>query len=163
MIGFFAVLTGVVVVLAGIAGWLWWKVWRLGQQQTRMQADLQLQRATTEQSRIDYIHESLNVIAAAMLDQQCPLVEGCIRMAVLLDNLPLDCDTKHRFSVVFEVYNATRHIPTHSDWKSLERKQRSQFKQQMWKLEQEHRDTLLGLMAEVKANPFGKGVGASIN
>lgn len=163
MIGLFSVLSVVVVGLAAVAAWLWWKVWRQRQAQQQMQLDLEQRRAHNEQNRIDYIHESLNVIAMAVVDQQCPMVEGCIRMAVLLDNLPLDCDTKHRFSPVFEVYNGTRHIPTHESWKALDSKQRRRYKQQMWSLEKEHSDAIMGLMAEVKATPFGKGVGASIN
>ncbi len=113
MILLFAALSAVVLVLAGVAAWLWYKVWRNTQQEQQMQGQLQQQQAQTEQNRIDYIHESLNVIACAVLDKQCPVTEGCIRMAVLLDNLPLDCDTKHRYSVVFEVYDATRHIAPH--------------------------------------------------
>lgn len=163
MVWLFVVLTVVVVVLAGVAAWLWWKVWRIGRQQVQMQQELEQQRARAELDRLDYIHESLNVIASAVLDDQCPITEGCIRMAVLLDNLPLDCDTKHRFSVLFEVYNATRHIPTHSNWKALERKQQRKFEQEMWALERKHNDAVMEVMAYVKSHPFGKGVGASIN
>lgn len=159
----FAVLAVVVLALTGVAARLWWKVWRLGQHQAQMQQQLEQQRAQNEQERLDYIHESLNIIAAAVVDEQCPITEGCIRMAVLLDNLPLDCDTKHRFSVVFEVYNATRHIPTHSNWKALQRKERRQFEKEMWSLEQKHNDAVMEVMAYVKTHPFGKGVGASIN
>ncbi|AUM13938.1 DUF2489 domain-containing protein [Ketobacter alkanivorans] len=163
MILLFAALSAVVLVLAGVAAWLWYKVWRNTQQEQQMQGQLQQQQAQTEQNRIDYIHESLNVIACAVLDKQCPVTEGCIRMAVLLDNLPLDCDTKHRFSVVFEVYNATRHIPTHSSWKALGRKQQRKFEQEMLALEREHDTAVMELMAYVKGNPFSRGVGASIN
>lgn len=163
MILLFAALSAVVLVLAGVAAWLWYKVWRNTQQEQQMQGQLQQQQAQTEQNRIDYIHESLNVIACAVLDKQCPVTEGCIRMAVLLDNLPLDCDTKHRFSVVFEVYNATRHIPTHSSWKALGRKQQRKFEQEMLALEREHDAAVMELMAYVKGNPFSRGVGASIN
>ena len=163
MMWLFAALSGVVVVLAAVAAGLWWKVWRINRQQQQMRQELEQQRARHEQNRLDHIHESLNVIASAVLDSQCPITEGCIRMAVLLDNLPLDCDTKHRFSVVFEIYNATRHIPTPSSWQALDRKQQRRHKQEMWALEKEHNEAVMELMSYVKVNPFGKGVGASIN
>ncbi len=163
MVWLFAGLSAVVLVLAGVAAWLWWKVWRLGRQQKQMHEELEQRRSQNEQDRLDYIHESLNVIASAVLDNQCPITEGCIRMAVLLDNLPLDCDSKHRFSVLFEIYNATRHIPTHSSWKALGRRQQRKFEQEMWALERKHNDAVMDIMAYVKGNPFGKGVGASIN
>lgn len=163
MVLLFTALSLLVLVLMGVAGWLWFKVWKINHQQKQMQAQLTQQQAQTEQNRIDYIYESLNVIASAVLDQQCPVTEGCIRMAVLLDNLPLDCDTKHRFSVVFEVYNATRHIPTHSQWKALDRKTQRGYEREMMALEREHEQAVKDAMAYVKHNPFGKGVGASLN
>lgn len=163
MIWLFYSLAVVVVVLSIVAAWLWIKVWRLNKQQLEMKAHIANREAETEQNRLDYIFESLNVIAGAVLENQCPVTEGCIRMAVLLDNLPLDCDTKHRFSLIFEIYNATRHIPTHSGWKSLDRKTRQRYKQEMFNLEQKHTDEVMNLMAHVKHNPFGKGVGLSIN
>lgn len=149
----------VVLALAAITARLWWQV---GQQnrKIREQAD---QKAQKELDRIDYIYESLNVIARAVLDDQCPVTEGCIRMAVLMDNLSLDCDTKHRFSPIFTIYNATRHIPTHSSWKALERKQQRTFEREMRALEREHEQTVRELMAFVKDNPFGQKLGNSVN
>ena len=146
-------------VLAVVAAVMWARVWR----QRRQQRSLQQAHAQTEQNRIDYIHESVNVIAAAVLDRRCPLTEGCIRTAVLLDNLPLDCDIKHRLSVLFEVYNATRHIPTHSSWQALDRKTRRRFQQEMWVLERRNENAIMEAMAYIEGNPFGRGSGASIN
>lgn len=159
----FAGMAGVVIVLAAVTARLWWQV---GQQKKAQQQRLQAQQdrqAQREQERIQYIYESLNVIARAVLDDQCPVTEGCIRMAVLMDNLSLDCDTKNRFSPIFKIYHATRHIPTHSSWKALERKQQQSFKQEMFALEREHAQTVRELMAFVRDNPFGVRLGNSLN
>ena len=153
----------VVLVLVGVTARLWWKVGQQHRDQQRQQQDQLARQAQVEQDRIQYIYDSLNVIARAMLDDQCPLTEGCIRMAVLMDNLSLDCDTKHRFAAVFKIYNATRHIPTHSNWKALERKQRQSFKQEMFALERENADAVRELMAYVRDNPFGVRLGNSLN
>ena len=73
MMWLFAALSGVVVVLAAVAAGLWWKVWRINRQQQQMRQELEQQRARHEQNRLDHIHESLNVIASAVLDSQCPI------------------------------------------------------------------------------------------
>lgn len=159
----FSGLAVAVVVLGAVAGRLWYKVWHLKRANRMALVEQEEARAENEQKRLDYIFESLNVIASAMLDDQCPVTEGCIRMAVLLDNLPLDCDTKHRFSPVFEIYNATRHIPTHSRWSALDRKQRQRYKQEMFSLENRHKDAIMDLLQQVKRKPFGPGAGLAIN
>jgi len=151
------------LVLAGITARLWWKVDQQNKLQQRQALESVERQAKVEQDRIDYIYESLNVISRAVLDDQCPLVEGCIRLAVLMDNLSLDCDTKHRFAPIFKIYNATRHIPTHSNWKALERKQQQSFKQEMFALEREHAETVRELMAYIRENPFGVRLGNSVN
>lgn len=163
MLWLFTGLAVVVFALAGVALYLWLKVWRMQKLQKAMEVQLESQKAETEQKRIDYIHESLNVIAKAVLDGQCPVTEGCIRMAVLLDNISLDCDSKHRFSVIFEIHNATRHIPTHDQWKALGRQDQRKFQQEMLTIEKQHLQTVQDLMTHVRDNPFGHGVGASIH
>lgn len=152
-------MAAVVLVLAVVAARLWWQV---GQQQRRIRA-MRERQAQKEMERIDYIYSSLNLIARAVLDEQCPLTEGCIRMAVLLDNLSLDCDTRQRFSPVFEIYHATRHIPTHSRWKALERKQQRRFEHEMKSLEQRSGAAVQELMRFVRDNPFGQRQGNTLN
>ena len=153
----------IVLVLVAVTARLWWKVDQQNKAQRRLQDEQQQRQAKVEQDRIQYIYESINVISRAVLDDQCPVIEGCIRMAVLMDNLSLDCDTKHRFSPLFTIYNATRHIPTHSNWKSLERRQQQSFKQEMFALEREHGEVVKELMAYVRDNPFGVRLGNSVN
>lgn len=159
----FGAMALIVLVLAAVTARLWWQVAQQKKNQDRQQQDAVARQAQVEQDRIQYIYSSLNVIARAVLDDQCPLTEGCIRMAVLMDNLSLDCDTKHRFAPVFTIYNATRHIPTHGNWKTLERKQQRAFKQEMFALEKEHADVVRELMVYVRDNPFGTRLGNSLN
>ncbi len=153
----------IVLGLAAVTARLWWKVDQQNKTQQRQQEAQQQRQAKVEQDRIQYIYESLNVISRAVLDDQCPVIEGCIRIAVLMDNLSLDCDTKHRFSPIFTIYNATRHIPTHGNWKALERRQQQAFKQEMFALEREHAEAVKALMAHVRENPFGIALGNSMN
>lgn len=141
----------VIVVLAVIAWRLWQQVW---DKEKQLQAHQEEVKANA-QKRLDHIHESLNVIAAAVLDDQVRVAEAGIRMAVLLDNLPLSCDSKHRFAPFFEIYNRSRHIPTHSKWEALEKKERRAFEKELWQLEQEFDAQVKELARYIKENPFG--------
>ena len=151
-------LLALLAIASLVLGWfalgLWRKVWQQRKQQEQQQLELAQTRANNEQKRLSHIHESINVIASAVLDDQCPLTEGCIRLAVLLDNLPLNCSNKHEYSVLFEVYQATRHIPTHDQWKALTRKQRKQYEREMTELETQHEQRIKTVMAAIKAEPF---------
>lgn len=159
----FAGMAGIVVILSIVTARLWWQVGQQKKTQQRLLQEQEGRQAQNEQERIQYIYESLNVLARAVLDDQCPFTEGCIRMAVLMDNLSLDCDTKNRFAPIFKIYNATRHIPTHSNWKALERPQQQSFKQEMFALEKEHAESVRELMVFVRENPFGVRLGNSLN
>lgn len=145
---------GAVIVLGLIVvAWqLWRKVW---QQEAALQAqrDAALQ---TEVDKIKHVHESLNVMAQCVLDGQVRIAEAGIRMAVLLDQLPLSCDLKHRCVPVFEVYQQTRHIPTHSAWNALEKRERRAYEKELANIEAQHEQAVRELSAWITQNPFGK-------
>lgn len=141
----------VIAVLAVIAWRLWQKVW---DNEKRIKAHEQQVQAS-EQKRLDYIHESLNVIAAAVLDDQVRVAEAGIRMAVLLDNLPLSCDSKHRFKPLFDIHDRSRHIPTHSKWEALEKKERRRFEKELVSIEREFEAQVKDIASHIKQNPFG--------
>lgn len=71
--------------------------------------------AENERKRMNYLHESIETIAKAMQQEQCPYSEGCIRIAVLLDNLPnaQANDFASRWPVIHEMYERIKHMPTH--------------------------------------------------
>ena len=141
----------VIVVLAVIAWRLWKQVWQKEAEIKTYQQEV----IENEQKRLDHVYESLNVIACALLDEQVRVSEGSIRMAVLLSNLPLSCDSKHRFAPFFEVYNLSQHIPTHSKWKALDRKQQHKFEKELLSIEKEYTDKVKVAAEFIKANPFG--------
>ena len=152
MVTLFGVLGIVVIVVLSVVAWrLWKQVWRA-------EATLEEKRKEAQENqikRLDHIHESVNVIASALLDDQVRVAEACIRMAVLLDNLPLSCDSKHRFAPIFEVYNRSQHIPTHSKWNELDKKERRKFEHELFALESELGDKAKEAAKYIKENPFG--------
>ena len=59
--------------------------------------------------------ESIDAIARAMRQEQCPLSEGSIRIAVLLDHMVMQPETdfsKH-YPAIHEMYGKIKHMPTH--------------------------------------------------
>lgn len=81
--------------------------------------------AVGEAKRTNYLHESIHTIALAMQQEQCPLSEGCIRIAVLLDNLP---DATHagyatRWPAIHDMYERIKHMPTHDARKEFPKKE----------------------------------------
>lgn len=149
-------LLGLMVVagLALVAWKLWQKVW---QQEAAAKVRLD-EQAKQAKAQLDHIFESLNILAVSMLDDQVRIAECCIRMSVLLSQLPLSCDMKHRFLPVFEFHNKTQHIPTHSAWKALDKKQKLSFEQELYQLEREYQERVETVMQWVKENPFGQNM-----
>ncbi len=147
-----AVGVGIIVGLSVVAVHLWSKVFR----QQAAQAMQQQLAVEAEQKKLEHIFESLNVIAVSVLEKQCPISEGCIRMSVLLDQLPLSCEMKHRFRPLFEVHQQLAHIPTHSRWKALDKKQRWEFEKLIRRVEQEYETGVNEALQWVKDNPFGR-------
>lgn len=82
------------------------------------------------------------ILANSLLEGQLPLIEGSIRIKVLLDNYygPRRADLD---VTIFErIYDATVHIPTHQGWKDLSKAERQMHEQQMETLERDHRDEI---------------------
>jgi pyruvate/2-oxoglutarate dehydrogenase complex dihydrolipoamide dehydrogenase (E3) component len=103
------------------------------------------ERAFIEQQekQLQHIHESLNVIAKSMTEKQCPLIEGCIRIKVLLDQLQLPQTMQQEFAIFEKIYSKTNHIPTHQAWKDLKLKNRHQFTSEMEQLTTKHEQEIL--------------------
>jgi len=143
------------VIVLGVVAWrMWQKVFALQKTQEKVGADKAAAEARAAQEKIDYIFESLNVIAASLSADQMGVAEGCIRMAVLMDSLPLSCESKHFFSPIFQVYNQTRHIPTHEQWKALDSKQQKLFKQELFSIEGKLSKQIKDITLAVKDKPF---------
>lgn len=90
---------------------------------TRLQVQQKATRAA-ERKRLNYLHESIETIAKAMKHEQCALSEGCIRIAVLLDNLP-DAATANyaqQWPALHAMYERIKHMPTHEARKEYPKK-----------------------------------------
>ncbi len=118
-------------LIAGLAlyAWvLWRKVWRN-----------QRARDAAEASRHQALADDLRVLASCLLDEQVPLIEGAIRIKVLVDNFDPQLTQDPHLQVFHQLYEATRHVPTHEAWKALDKLERRRFEATFSALELQHK------------------------
>jgi ABC-type multidrug transport system fused ATPase/permease subunit len=77
-------------------------------QQTQQQND-------RRQKRVDNYLSSIRTIALAVSQQQCDLSEACIRLAVLLESIPLANrpDYVAMYPAIHQLYDGIKHMATH--------------------------------------------------
>ncbi|VXC89276.1 conserved hypothetical protein [Pseudomonas sp. 9AZ] len=125
------VLLGSAVLIAALALYalhLWRRVWA--------QEKIQTQALNTQRERIG---GDLRILASCLLEGQLPLIEGAIRIKVLLDNYDSSLSQDPRCEVFHLLFTATAQVPTHADWKALERSVRRQHEQRFSELELQHK------------------------
>lgn len=127
--GYWLALAGLVIVvaLAVYAGYLWRQVWQRQQQRARL-----------DQERDQRLATDIRFIAESMANDQAPMIEGCIRIKVLLDNYHGPRRPELDVEVFELVYDATAHIPIHQAWKDLSRAERQLHQRHMDHLEQQY-------------------------
>lgn len=121
-----------IFALALYAVILWRRVWRNQQRLARQ-----------EQERNARLEGDIRILAQSLLSGQLPLIEGAIRIKVLLDNYSGQRRADLDLQVFETIYDATAHIPTHQAWTDLPKTQRRLHERQMETLETQHRSDVL--------------------
>ncbi len=117
----------IIVALAVYAAILWRRVWR----------NRQLLEQHT-QERNARLEGDIRILAQSLTSGQLPLIEGAIRIKVLLDNYSGPRRDDLNVQVFEIIYDATAHIPTHQGWKDLSKAERRLHERLMETLEQQH-------------------------
>lgn len=107
---------------------LWRRVW--AKEKARNEA------LSTQRERIA---GDLHILASSLLDGQLPLIEGAIRIKVLLDNYDSSLSQHEQCEVFHLLFAATAQVPTHAEWKALEKSVRRQHEQRFSELELQHK------------------------
>lgn len=121
----------IIGLLAGYALWLWRQVW---QRQRQQQAQDRQQR--------ERLGEDLRILASSLLDGQLPMIEGAIRIKVLIDNYDTTLSQSAHSAVFHSLYAATADVPTHAAWQALSAEERTQYRSRFAALEREHGEAL---------------------
>ena len=127
-------LIGALALVAGLAAyalWLWRQVWQRQRQQQAL-----------SQQRRERLGGDLHILASSLLDEQLPLIEGAIRIKVLIDNYDTRLSQNARSVVFHALYEATRDVPTHAAWKELSSAERAHYRSRFAALEREHGEAL---------------------
>lgn len=118
----------VVTALALYALLLWRRVWAHRRK-----------LAQAESQRRERLAGDLQILAGSLLDGQLPLIEGAIRIKVLLDNYDTALSQDTRCQVFHLLFEATAQVPTHADWKALDKNVRRQHEKRFNELELQHK------------------------
>ena len=106
-------LIAAVIIIAGMVGYAAYLLLAL---QKQKKALLQARR-----NRIHRIKESLEIIAKAMLNGDCNLSEGVLRLKMLLE--PVGMSLKHD-SAMWRLYETVEDMPTHEARRELKKHER---------------------------------------
>ncbi|MEH6490713.1 DUF2489 domain-containing protein [Halopseudomonas sp.] len=117
----------IIAALAGYAWYLWRRVWR-------QRADQQAQ----QDQRNARLAGDIQFIAQSLVNGQVPMIEGSIRLKVLLDNYAGPRREGLSLDIFTEVYDQTAHIPTHEAWKQLSAAERKLHLRLMDTIERDH-------------------------
>lgn len=99
------------------------------------------QRVHNQQAaeRRERLAGDLQILAGSLLDGQLPLIEGAIRIKVLLDNYDSALSQDARCQVFHLLFEATAQVPTHADWKALDKNERRKHEKHFSELELQHK------------------------
>ncbi|AOE49956.1 DUF2489 domain-containing protein [Kangiella sediminilitoris] len=135
---FYYIASIITFALAVYAVYLLLKVRSQKQKLEELKNSIELQ----ERDKIASVVSSIVDISKAMQQEQCPTIEGCIRLKVLIDQLRLDEASRKPFEIFYTVYDKTEHIPTHQAWADLEKREKMSFTRDMMLIEGEHQDEI---------------------
>lgn len=134
MTTFYIIAGLIVLLLAAYATYLLLKI----RQQKQQQKQASVAQSEKHDAQVKSIIESITSIAKAMQQEQCPTIEGCIRLKVLIDQLRLEDELRDNFEVFYTIYDKTAHIPTHQGWSDLQTKEKMTHTKLMMELESEY-------------------------
>ncbi|AUI65393.1 MULTISPECIES: DUF2489 domain-containing protein [Glaesserella] len=112
MLRFFLLILAILVLLS-MAGYAFSLYWKLHQQKKQMKQ--------AQVARYQSIIESIEIIAKAMLSEQCDLSEGVLRLKPLLDVLGKKLST---FPAMWALYQVVENMPILDARKNLKRNER---------------------------------------
>ena len=132
------------LIIAGLAYYAGSLLFQLKHKRAEI-AELEKKAEENIRARNVRLHESIQFIAKAVVEEQCELSEGAIRICVLLDNLQLDNkpDYVSDFPGMHQLYSKIQHMPTHEARKKYSKKEIRQMDVERWKAEAEFKQAVL--------------------
>ncbi|MDP2561032.1 DUF2489 domain-containing protein [Psychrobium sp. 1_MG-2023] len=116
------------LIIAGLAFYAGKLLAKLKSQQTEI-AVKQQQHQQKIKAHNDKLVDSIQLIAKAVIEQQCELSEAAIRICRLLEKVYLEHDAHYptTFPALHELDSLLADYPTHAGYKELKRQERMRF------------------------------------
>lgn len=129
----------IILVLSGVAAYYLLKL-----KQKNIEAAKQAEAAKKAwREKKEELAKDIRFIAHSLVQGQCEITEGCLRIKVLMDHLDIDLQHKTEFQAIQTVYSLTSQMPTHQAYKDLKRKEQFKLDNERYKIEDEHREDVL--------------------
>ncbi len=120
---FYTVAGLVVLVLAVIAGYYLWLLYR--QKQEFKLAEAKAQQDFEDKRK--YVNNSIQILARGTLQNQLTSTEASIRIRALLESLAVSDDVRAEYTAFYQLAEKTAHIPIMDAWKALSKKEKVKF------------------------------------
>lgn len=151
MLMFSVVVGGVIVLLlAGTAVYYLRKVKKMQAIKAQQMKELD----GLKSNHNNYLNTSVQVLAQGLIDDQLSLTEGAIRISVLLDNLKIDEAARSDYSAIFQLAEATSHIPILDAWGRLSKKEKKQFEKVRSAIEDQYKEFVVDAARRLKGQSF---------
>ncbi|MDM3870163.1 DUF2489 domain-containing protein [Porticoccus sp. W117] len=138
------------LVIVGLAGYALHLALRLrSRDRQRAQWRTEVEQMVSERS--DKIRNSIQVIAAAMIEEQMSISECVIRLSALLHQLgPVAAE--ERYQSLHRAAGELEHIPILDDWKKLKFRQQMKHMQEMQVVEDKYGDFVIDICRTIQKN-----------
>ncbi len=144
----------IIAVLAIVAARLLYKLHRLNRERARK---LDAQREANAQAlreQRERANKSIQILAAALHQEELSLTEASIRISHLLDQLDVDASVKAEFSAFYQLRERTEHIPILAEWKKLDVKEQRIFDKERLQQESHFYDFVLDASKRIQGRQF---------
>lgn len=130
------------IIIAALGGIAAYYVWQVKKQNAQLKAEQEAQKKAWREKK-EELAKDIKFIANSMVQDQCEITEGCLRIKVLMDHLDGDLQFKPEFKAIQQVFTLTSDMPTHKAYKELPRKEQFKLDKKRYKIEDEHRELVL--------------------
>ena len=93
-----------------------------------------------QQEKYTYVLDSLKILSQALMAGQIGVVEGSIRIKVLIDHLDPEFHSKKAYKIFSDIFIETEHIPILKAWKSLDKRTKRKYEAFMADIEKKRAD-----------------------
>lgn len=137
-----------IAVVAALATYAIYLHLKLRQRERLAKHQIDALVADQKQAR-ENAERSVLIIANAVINKQCPVGEGCIRVTALLTRIDPTHADNESYRALFQVADALSHIPLMDRWEALSNRERAAFRLEVEETEEKFRPFVMESMRAV--------------